>query len=126
MRSRLGLVVGVRSFLSFFLSHHLSLRNVHIMDSLALQFNLMHFAAGEGQEHLPLLDNISWKSISLKLGTRNENMAGFSLCICSLIPHPHPTQDAQTIQCFDSFRQHTQKNKNKANDTRYTDMSHAL
>ena len=33
-------------------------------------------AAGEGKEHLPLLDNINWKSISQKLGTRNENMAG--------------------------------------------------
>mmetsp|Transcript_19020 Transcript_19020/g.30758 ORF Transcript_19020/g.30758 Transcript_19020/m.30758 type:complete len:211 (+) Transcript_19020:901-1533(+) len=30
--------------------------------------------AGEGHEHLPLLDNINWKSISQILGTRNENM----------------------------------------------------
>jgi hypothetical protein len=29
---------------------------------------------GEGQEHLPLLDNINWTSISRQLGTRNENM----------------------------------------------------
>eukprot|EP00227_Mantoniella_beaufortii_P006952 CAMPEP_0197610412 /NCGR_PEP_ID=MMETSP1326-20131121/53269_1 /TAXON_ID=1155430 /ORGANISM="Genus nov. species nov., Strain RCC2288" /LENGTH=416 /DNA_ID=CAMNT_0043178927 /DNA_START=178 /DNA_END=1425 /DNA_ORIENTATION=- len=29
---------------------------------------------GEGQEHLPLLDNINWTSISKQLGTRNENM----------------------------------------------------
>ena len=30
--------------------------------------------AGEGNEHLPLRDNINWKAISSKIGTRSENM----------------------------------------------------
>jgi len=30
--------------------------------------------AGEANEHLPLRDNINWKAISSKIGTRSENM----------------------------------------------------
>ena len=28
---------------------------------------------GEGNEHLQVRDNINWKTIAMKLGTRNEN-----------------------------------------------------
>lgn len=76
--SGLGLVVEVREFL---LSFALICLATFSVSSIRVDciFTLKHLAAGEGQEHLPLLDNISWKSISQKLGTRNENMAGLSI-----------------------------------------------
>jgi hypothetical protein len=89
--SRLDPVAEVRKPLTFpvcsRLFPQLSLPVIYIHRELPVEM-VRYVAAGEGHEHLPLLDNINWKSISQILGTRNENMAGImSVNSYQSVPH---------------------------------------